>query len=429
MKSPPKLRKYISISLVGIILVMIVAYSILVVYALFSTLMEAASYDYNLIARDFAQAYRKDAATALPSTKYYTAYLDSREIPAWIKKEVDFESLVHSQLEVGFAINPSIQNGEEVIYFVMAYDLHDQKRLYLIEIHSEEDEIPGTFKNFKRALIIALGLGIGFIVLVGFTLRYFFHKISTPISALTTWAHDLNREKLEQPHPDFKFEEINQLADLIQNAVGELHRAMNREHHFLRNASHELRTPIAVIRTNMDLLDRLQSDPKGKEKLSYRRIRRAVENMNRLTETLLWLGRKSETMPSPESINVNAMVEELVQENRYLLKGKDVNIEMEMVSATVTLPKAALHIVLGNLVRNAFQYTNQGRIEIQVTQTAVTIINTDLTQKKTNSTGSDYGFGFGLMLVEQISQKLNLPYENKTIMGGHKAILYLSHSD
>ena len=50
---------------------------------------------------------------------------------------------------------------------------------------------------------------------------------------------------------------------------GDLHQALNREHHFLRNASHELRTPIAVIRTNMDLLERLQTNSGDREKISH----------------------------------------------------------------------------------------------------------------------------------------------------------------
>lgn len=429
MKATPKLRRYITRPLAAIILLMIVAYSLLVYYSLFSGIEESASYDLRLKARDFAQSYRGDMASPLPKTKYLSGYLGIKEIPNWLQKDYDVESFAHGKLVMGNAVDAQIHNGEEFFFLAMAYELYDQKRLYLIETYTQEDEIPGTFTKINRAIVITLCLGIGFILSVGLALRYFFHKISSPINALNTWAKGLNREKLEHPPPDFHFAEINQLADLIQNAIGDLNQALIREHHFLRNASHELRTPIAVIRTNMDLLARLQPEPGDKEKIVHNRIRRAVDNMHRLTETLLWLSRKEETMPSPESININEMVEELVRENRYLLSGKEVDLNMEVGTTMKTLPRAALYIVLGNLIRNAFQYTSQGAVNILVNPTAVTIINVDQSQRRINPAGGEYGFGLGLMLVDQITKKLNLSCQKRIISGGYEVILFLSQSE
>ncbi len=426
MKTPPKLRRYITISIGIITIVIIIAYSCLVQFALFSMIEETASYDYGLIARDFAEAYRKDPDTSLPKTKYLTAYLGSKNLPEWFKNEYGLAAFTHGQLEMGDLIDPQTNNGEEFFFIAFASNLHDGRKLYLIETFTKNDEIPGAFGNSKRAVFITIGLGIGFILLVAFALRYFFYKISTSIYSLTTWANSLTKDNLEQSNPDFRFQEINQLADLIKNAVSDLHQALNREHHFLRNASHELRTPIAVIRTNMDLLERLQEEPRKNEKTSYQRIRRAVDNMHKLTETLLWLSRKEENMPSPESIDVSQMVDELIRENQYLLSGKDVRLDLDMRSSTATLPKVALGIVLSNLIRNAFQYTNRGTIEIHITQTSVSITNMDQPLEKQDFSESVHGFGLGLILVEQICRKLNLHYENKSIGGVQKATLFFS---
>ena len=211
----------------------------------------------------------------------------------------------------------------------------------------------------------------------------------------------------------------------MKNAVGDLHRALTREHQFLRNASHELRTPIAVLRTNMDLLERLRLDFGDQEKAVYPRLRRAVDDIHQLTETLLWLSRKEETMPEPENVSIGEMVDELVRENRYLLKGKDVDLWLDIAAARATLPAVAVRIALGNLIRNAFQYTGRGSVEILVAQDAVTITNRYRAMEKVDSGGGDYGYGLGLMLVRQISEKLNLQYENRAIPGGHRASLAL----
>ena len=428
MKAKPKLRRYITLSITAIILVMIVAYSFLIYYSLFSSIEEAASYDLRLKARDYEQSYREDTTTPLPESKYLTGYLGTNEIPDWFKRRYNAETVASGKLLAGETVDPQIHDGKKFLFLAMAHNLYDQRRLYLIETYTEDDEIPGTFTNIDRTLTITLGLGIGFILLVGFTLRYFFNRISTPINALSDWASSLNRTKLEQPHPDFKFQEINQLADLIQNAVGDSHQALVREHHFLRNASHELRTPIAVIQTNLDLLERLKADSGEKEETPHLRIRRAVDDMHRLTETLLWLSRKEDSMPPAESISIKTMVEELVLINRYLLDGKDVDLDLDLEETKTTLPKVALGIVLGNLIRNAFQYTDRGKVQIRVKQMAVSITNSGQTHGKSSPTSNDHGFGLGLILVDQICRRLKLIYDNKSIPGGYETTLKFSHT-
>jgi signal transduction histidine kinase len=261
---------------------------------------------------------------------------------------------------------------------------------------------------------------------VGGILRFFFHRISTPVNALGDWANSLTPKNLERPHPDFRFEEINRLADLIQLSVGDLHQALQREHFFLSSASHELRTPIAVIRTNLDLLQRLQPSMDERTSTSFQRIRRAADNMRGLTETLLWLSRKEENMPPAETVDIYRMVNELVRENRYLLEGKDVDLNMDMIQATAILPKVALVIATRNLIRNAFQHVHQGRIEIRLTRSAIVITNTEPRGEKDVHTSSEYGFGLGLLLAKQIANKLNLSYENRTVSHGHEATLYFA---
>jgi signal transduction histidine kinase len=423
MKTPPNLRRYIAVSLGGIILVMIVAYTLLVLHAFSSSVKDLISYDLTLKARNFARDYRENAESPLPKDRYLTAYMNPAELPQWLTDSCDVENLAHGRPEMGNMTGPHIHGGEEFFFLAMAYDLHDNNRLYLVETYTEKDEIPGSFSNIRRAMYITLAFGIGFILLVGVILRFFFFRISTPVNALGDWANSLTSKSLERPHPDFRFEEINQLADLIQHAVGDLHQALQREQFFLNSASHELRTPIAVIRTNLDLLQRLQPSMEERTGTSFQRIRRAVDNMRGLTETLLWLSRKEENMPPAETVDIYRTVNELVRENRYLLKGKDVELDMDMSPATAIVPRVALVIAMENLIRNAFQHVHKGKIEIRLTGTAIVITNTEPPEGEVVRTSSEYGFGLGLMLVEQISRKLGLSYENRSVPGGHEATL------
>ena len=167
-------------------------------------------------------AYDIDPDTPQPRSKYHNSYLDRQKIPSWLQDNYDADAFGHGKLEMGGMSDPHVHNGPEFLFLAMAYDLSDRKRLYLIETYTEDDNIPGTFTNFDRAQAITLGRGIGFILLMGFALRYFFHRISAPINALLIWANSLTREKLKPPPPDLNFREINQLAHLIRNAVADL---------------------------------------------------------------------------------------------------------------------------------------------------------------------------------------------------------------
>lgn len=429
MKAAPKLRRHISISLWVLALFMIVAYSILVQYYLFTGMDELVSYDLHLNARDFALEYQENKEATLPESSRLKAYMGEKNLPEWYKSNYPSKELPHAKMDWYDVEEKQFGQNEPFSFQVFPYDLHDGNRLYLLEIYTDKDDIPGAFSKSEKSGILILILGIGFIVLLVFAIKYLFKKVSDPLEDLSDWANNLTQETLEQSHPNFHFQEVNQLADLIQNAVKDLNHALTREHQFLKFSSHELRTPIAVLRSNMDLLERLRPHPGDEEKVSYQRIRRAVDNMHRMTETLLWLSRKEETMPETEPVEISDLVDELVRENKYLLTGKKVDCHLDMVPVRITIPQAAARIVMGNLIRNAFQYTAQGNIDIQITQDTFIVENTGQTLKQPIQGKGDYGFGLGLMLVEQITRKLNLNYDNLSVPGGYKVIVYLHNRD
>jgi len=426
MKKLPKLRRYITISLGLVSLIMIGAYTLLVVHSIFTGIYDAASYDLHLAARDFENLYKIDPKAPLPEDARLNAYMGEENLPVWFKEHYVPELFKHGETE--FEEVDAREFGENEDFFLMAfaYDLFDGKRLYLLKIYTDADEIPGVFMASDRAETLVLVFGIGFILIILFLVQLLFCKITASVEVLSHWSSGLDGEQLEQPRPDFKFREIDQLANLIQNGVSDLHQALAREHLFLRNSSHEMRTPIAILRSNMDLLERLRPDPDDREKAIYQRLRRAVDNMHRLTETLLWLSRKEEKMPTPETVDIQKMVEELILENQYLLTGKNVDLSLDIIPVSIIIPRAACRIALVNLIRNAFQYTSHGKIKIKVSQTRIIITNVDQTTGKIAQGAEDYGFGLGLALVEQISRKLGLCYENKAIEGGHRAILYFN---
>ncbi len=103
-----------------------------------------------------------------------------------------------------------------------------------------------------------------------------------------------------------------------------MQQSLDREQEFLSYASHELRTPIAVTRTNSELLSKMMTVNNSPEKQIevVERIKRASITMTDLTETLLWLNRSEGKSLVTENVQLGELTEQLVHDLDYLLEGK-----------------------------------------------------------------------------------------------------------
>ena len=204
------------------------------------------------------------------------------------------------------------------------------------------------------------------------------------------------------------------LATKLRDTFSRIGQVLEAEELFLKFASHELRTPIAVISSNLDLIERLDRNNQGLELEARRRIKRSVTSMLQLTETLLWLSRENDKAPENEKIRLDQLIDLIITENNYLLENKPINVSVCHDKSIISAPKALCKIALSNLVRNAFEHSLPGNIEITIHNKSVCILNPTGEQDSEEITVQ--GFGLGLLLVEKITTKFGWNYLN--IQGG-----------
>lgn len=280
-------------------------------------------------------------------------------------------------------------------------------------------------KHFRINHVIYSAI-VGFVALISFSVALLFlmRSVSRPIESLQRWAASLDEKELDKPIPEFRYKELNALAAIIHGSLQNVRTTLNREREFVNHASHELRTPIAVIRSSAALLHRVIDSENTKGNNALARVDHASKTMADLTETLLWLGRNEETALPKEKVNLKAMVEALSQDLMYLLSGKNVNVQLHLNECELMLPKTASEIVIGNVIRNAYQHTQQGNVTITLSGATLTVLNEEdgIEQNEsaslsvTPNSELDGGFGIGLKLIDKLCTKLEWGYSHKKVI-------------
>jgi signal transduction histidine kinase len=273
---------------------------------------------------------------------------------------------------------------------------------------------------------ILIAVGVGVAALLAGILLLLARLVARPVRHLEAWTRSLGPENLEQPPPDFLYPELNRMAELVRDSLSSVRDSLDRERKFLRYASHELRTPIAVIRNNIELFPKIDklAEPRRSDQQRHimARIDRAGLNMQHLTETLLWLSRDNVEGLKLKRIDLDELIRHLIAELTYLLERKDVELKVETEPCQIDLPDIPTQIVLRNLIRNAFQHTEAGQILITQQGPVITVDNPQLKQKGEQD---NLGFGFGLQLIAQLTERLGWRYQVESQGLTYKAIISL----
>jgi signal transduction histidine kinase len=290
------------------------------------------------------------------------------------------------------------RDGKQVFVSRFKENIHD-------EMAAEHED---DFVIDPMVIIILVGLsGIIIFILV---LLYVFKKIAVPMESLQAWGKQLKLTELGKARPDFRFKELNDLAALIHDNLASVADSVEREQTFLSYASHELRTPIAVMRSNSALLEKVNPYPSEKEREIRDRIQRASFTMKSMTETLLWLSRDGNADMQIESTKLGVLVSNAQTELAYLLAGKNVEVNVCTDQSSVPLAVVPSMIVLNNLLRNAFQHTQCGQVDILQRGSEVIINNIEHDSNDFNGLEEELGFGLGMQLVEKLTTQFAWPF-------------------
>jgi len=290
-------------------------------------------------------------------------------------------------------------------YFLLSAYNKDNQLRFVSLMFTEKKKPDNSDEPFELDPMVVIALwGLGGLLIFIILIYRIFGKLAKPVQSVSLWAQQLRLESLSQPVPDFQYAELNELAKVIHRNLTDVNAALEREKEFLGYASHELRTPIATLRSNATLLDKVNPDPGSKEREVRDRILRSSLTMKGITETLLWLSRDDKQPIRESELSIDETLQLVINELDYLLVGKEITVEIHTESCTKQLPEAAFRILLTNIIRNAFQHTQRGTIKIKQTASSIQIVNS---MASSQGQASTTGYGLGLKLIRKIVERFH----------------------
>ncbi len=193
--------------------------------------------------------------------------------------------------------------------------------------------------------------------------RFFARKSLKPIQKMTETASAINASNLSaRLEHAANFDEIDQLARVLNEMLERLERQVQRIRQFTADAAHELRTPIAALRGNAELALGEAADANRRREALEESIEE-YDRLSRLTEDLLSLARADagQLLSARQPVDVGKAIEDVVDLFSALAEERGIELSTSVgCNAVIDADPGRVRQVLSNVFDNALKFTDRG---------------------------------------------------------------------
>ena len=234
----------------------------------------------------------------------------------------------------------------------------DQKYQFIFYLNL--DEVEEQLRHLLIPMLLMMAIMIAVIVHSSEDEN---HHLLEPIEVMVRTANRLTVNNLNQERLNIEGtkNELKDLAGTINEMLDRLELSYESQKQFVSDASHELRTPIAVIQGYINMLDRWGKRDEEVMEESIEAIKNEAQSMQELVEKLLFLSKKKKKTLKLKKrfFEMSEVVEEMVRETRLVAKNRLVeNGPMEEV--IVYGDEQSLKQAIRVFIDNAVKYTRDG---------------------------------------------------------------------
>lgn len=305
---------------------------------------------------------------------------------------------------------------------------------YVATVKKSEQET----ENIVRLILMITFLVIAILLLVLFiTNRFLLSKLWKPFNHTLSQLKQFNLSSknditLEPTNVD-EFIELNNTAISLTQKVKNDYDSLKS---FTGNASHEMQTPLAIIKNKIEILSQSEHLDESQIKIIHS-LNEAASRLSRLNQSLLLLARiENRQFEDKEKINLSAVLEKCIENYRELAELKGIQIEKNIQkNISVEMNDSLADILLSNIILNAIKHNFPGgTIKIDLSENAFVVSNsgdkprlktTELFERFKKESTSPESLGLGLSIVKTIcdTHSFDVSYHYET--GAHIVTVFL----
>ena len=316
---------------------------------------------------------------------------------------------------------------------------------YMIKVDPQDGDSPITFnvdpkalfpqfeqeiQETKEAFLLRSVIATTIIILLSSVCTYFLTKKTlTPLQKLTSEVSQIQAQNLstQLAVPNSK-DEIAQLTSSFNEMLTRLDNAFSTQKQFSANAAHELRTPLAVLQTNLEVFEKKQEPEMVEYQQLFTMIKEQTARLSQLVGTLLDM-TNLKSVPRTDQVSLEELVDEVFCDLDPVAEKAGISIHFDDSSSQdshtdVTGSYVLLYRAVYNLVENAIKYNRpNGSVTVSVkeknSQVMILVKDTGIgispeNQKKIfdpffrvdkSRSRAMGGAGLGLALVDSIARE------------------------
>lgn len=279
-------------------------------------------------------------------------------------------------------------------------------------------------------LKISVALLLTFFLIISLVSFSFARASLSPISKIISYIHSFSTNNTL---PDFplsgpKNDEFVIVAETLSDAFKKIQSQSEVLRQFSADAAHEFKTPLMIIRSEIDLAIK-----SGEYQNGMNNILHQLSALDAMISTLLAITRIEKEELRFEKVNISELVKNIVLKNQEIFPSSKIKVVVSIKkSIFIKTHSALLQIVVSNLIHNAFSYTKSWEIRISLDKNGFSVQDTGIGISpenidkiwnrlfRENPYGSEIqGHWLGLYLVKTIIQKLgyDIQVESKKWVG------------
>jgi len=175
---------------------------------------------------------------------------------------------------------------------------------------------------------------------------------------------------------DAGINEFRELKGVLEDLTTRSRQEYNTLREFTENASHEIQTPLAIIRSKLDRMGQYPMSEEMSEHIVHAKL--GVDRLTRMNKSLLLLAKlDNQLFEDKETVAFEEVVQEQVELMGELFAMKDISLAVERAPVKLKSNKYLCEVLVSNLLSNALRYTPEaGAVHVRLTPEAFVVANT-----------------------------------------------------